>query len=267
VIDFSFLYGNPSDYSGILFPLVMATIAALTAVFRSITLVQNITSTTLQVLIRQVSVGLLDSRLTLGASDSNGALDVESSTQLVKALNRLAIQAAIGSPRNTSLHSLLMLQIEYASRVNDFQPERNSRLARICTKLYTRVIKSEEASTSAFARHIDIGALLCTVEKFLFLSSEIEHRFSLKDNNLSELATLLLTAIINAKGTSSEHELKIHMNRSGLDWNKSLLGGLIKKKIAELGGNASSTENNITHDMKKTERFSPQRDENTSGMR
>jgi len=46
---------------------------------------------------------LLDSRLTSGGPNRDGALDVESSTQLVKALNRLAIQAAIGSPRQTSL--------------------------------------------------------------------------------------------------------------------------------------------------------------------
>jgi hypothetical protein len=266
LIDFSFHCGTPSEYSGILFPLVLATISALTALFRNIALVQNITSTALQFLIKHVSVALLDSRLTAGALDARGALDVESSSLLVKALNRLAIQSAIGSPRHTSLQALMMLQIDYASNNNNMNPDKNSRLARISTKLFTRVIKSEEASTSAFSRNFDLGALLCTVENFLMLSSNIEKHSNL-GSSLNELATTLLTAIIHAQGVSSEHELMTHMKGSGIDLNNSRLGKLIKTCIPEAPRpQPVILDNSAVHDF-KTESSSLQCDENCSGTR
>lgn len=244
----------------------MASISALTALFRNIALVQNISSTALQFLFRHISIGLLDSRLTAGALDSNAALDVESSSLLVKALNRLAIQAAIGSPRHTSLQALLMLQIDYASNNNQLNPDKNSRLARISTKLFTRVIKSEEASTSPFARNLDLGALLRTVEKFLMLSSNIE-RHSNHGSSLNELATMLLTAIINVQGVSSEHELMVHMKGSGIDWNNSHLGRLIKACLPkEPNPVPVLLDKNTVHSF-TTESSCLQRDENSGGIR
>lgn len=237
----------------------MASISALTALFRNIALVQNISSSALQFLFRHISVGLLDSRLTAGALDSNGALDVESSSLLVKALNRLAIQAAIGSPRQSSLQALLMLQIDYASNSNQLNPDKNSRLARISTKLFTRVIKSEEASTSPFARNLDLGALLRTVENFLLLSSNIE-RHSNNDNSLNEMATMLLTAIINVQGDSAEHELMLHMKGSGIDCNNSYLGRLIKTRLLK-------EPNPVPVLLDKNTSSSLQRDENSGGNR
>jgi hypothetical protein len=250
----------------------MTVVAALTALFRNIDLVQCISSSSLQLLIRQVSVGLLDSRLTSGAPDRYGALDVESSTQLVKALNRLAIQAAIGSPRHTSLQALMSLQIEYCSPVDHLHPDNNpatnNRLARISSKLFTRVIKSEEASSPAFARHINIEALLCSVEDFLVAAAEIKKHSSLEGDKLSELAKLLLTAFISVKGGSSETELQHLMNSAGMDWNASLLGKLIQKCLSNAGYYVPPVlENGSALGFPHIGGGSQQRDENTSSPR
>mmetsp|Transcript_17042 Transcript_17042/g.24280 ORF Transcript_17042/g.24280 Transcript_17042/m.24280 type:complete len:358 (+) Transcript_17042:3151-4224(+) len=224
--------------------LLMAAVATLTAIFRDFEIVQHISSSALQVLIKQVSVGLLDSRLTSGAPTRYGVLDVESSTQLVKALNRLAIQAAIGSPRQTSLQALMFLQIEYSSPVDHLLPDENSatstRLARVSSKLFTRVIKSEESSSSAFGPHICNESLLYSVEQFLASIADLKRHSSLEGDNLAELPKMLLTAFISVKGVSSETDLRKLMASAGIDWNKSRLGGLIQKCLSNAGYSTAS---------------------------
>jgi len=187
---------------------------------------------------------LLDSRLTSGGPNRDGALDVESSTQLVKALNRLAIQAAIGSPRQTSLQALMFLQIEYSSPVDHLLPDENSatstRLARVSSKLFTRVIKSEESSSSAFGPHICNESLLYSVEQFLASIADLKRHSSLEGDNLAELPKMLLTAFISVKGVSSETDLRKLMASAGIDWNKSRLGGLIQKCLSNAGYSTAS---------------------------
>ena len=53
----------------------------------------------------------------------------------------------------------------------------NSRLARISMKLFTKEIKSQEASSSAFARDFDIETQRCSVEDFLVKASEVKKHY------------------------------------------------------------------------------------------
>jgi len=104
---------------------------------------------------------LFDPRLSATTQSSScPQLDASVCTGLVREINKLAIQAAMGANRQISFQALLSLQLQFGSS--------DSRLPKIIAKLFGKVLKAEENSSLSFARkNFDINHLLCFIENTL----------------------------------------------------------------------------------------------------
>jgi hypothetical protein len=162
VLDFGFRCHPPSIQDGLSIPLLSVTLACLMAIFRDRQLSPLVSENSLTLLIKQAANGLLDSRLSSSTMQSN--LDDSTCQQLVKAINKLAIQAAGEASRHISLRSLMSIQLQLCESVANSSfdvPNLNSRTSRIMTKLFARVIKAEEQlSDSYFRTSVDVNSIL-----------------------------------------------------------------------------------------------------------
>jgi hypothetical protein len=234
LIGFGFDSHDQSLSAGISVPLLSVDLACLMALFRSEDLSKKVTEDVLTVLIREAGKALLDPRL---ASSSSSTLGEATSTQMVRAINKLAVQAATGSTRHVSLQALTTLQLQLGLGHDvDADPVFNSRLSRVVTKLFARVIKAEESSPAAFATSsMDMEVVLCSLEDTLGACDHAEEEGRSPDGVVASrnIVKTLVTAIIKTRGGSSS--LKSQMEELGIDPELSLLGKVVRQCTEEMG--------------------------------
>ena len=215
--------------AGMSVPLLSVNLAGLMAIFRSSDLASLVEIGDLTNLIKEAGTALLDPRLAQKSGDE-GQIDEATSTQMVRAINKLAVQAATGAAREKSLQSLIRLQ-DLLSSNNDAHDNSlfNSRLSRVVTKLFSRVIKAEESTPYPFSStNIDIRAMLRCVE---------ETTEGCRDATQNMLK-LIVVSILKARGESAT--IRIEIENIGIDPDSSSLGLLINSCSVELGIEAST---------------------------
>ena len=240
----SYGFGSKKNHStkSISIHILSVTLAALMAIFRDKELSNSVSESALSLLIEEASTALLDPRLGGTSAD----MDPSTSTQLVKAINKLAIQSAIGSKRLNSLQALLSLQLKFSSlaaTLEDSDEERNmnNRLSRIITKLFVRVTKLEESSEIPFYREgMKYDELLLPLQNMLDASDVIRinkgvnsccELFGTTDNKNAPMfsCVAMATSLIGSfvKADISTASLLEAMKVKGIDPHNSLLARLL----------------------------------------
>ena len=112
----------------------------------------------------------------------------------------------------------------------------NSRLSRVVTKLFTRVIKAEEGGMQPFSSiSIDTEAVLCSLEDSLAACGKAESLGKSPDavSACRHLSKNLVSAILKARGESAS--IRSKMDDLGIDYENSPLGKLVASCASELG--------------------------------
>jgi hypothetical protein len=216
-------------------PLLSVNLASLMAIFRSDDISKTIRVEDLAVLIKEAGKALLDSRL--ASSSAVNVLDEATSTQMVRAINKLAVQAATGATRHHALEALMSLQQQLCLKAEaSDDPVFNSRLSRVVTKLFARVVKAEESCQQPFSSSsVDIEAVICFLEDALVACGEADNSKISSDSILvtKNLARVLLTAILKAHGETES--FRNQMNELEIDPTSSSLGVLLSACASDLG--------------------------------
>jgi hypothetical protein len=149
---------------------------------------------------------------------------------------QLAVQAATSSSRHASLQALITLQLQlHLGRDSVADPVFNSRLSRVVTKLFARVVKAEEAALIPFSpSSMDMEAVLCCLEDTLTACDKAEQNAHSEDGVTASrsLATVLVTAILKARGGPSS--IRWDMQQLGIDPQSSALGAVVTQCAPEL---------------------------------
>lgn len=175
-------------------------------------------------------------------------------------MSQLAVQAATGAPRHSSLLALMTLQQQLSHALSATRGEEeafNTRLSRVVTKLFMRVIKAEESTNSPFSElQIDLEALVCFMEDLL-VAFEVTKDYCVPAA-LSEsveacrtMVNSLVEAIVRAHG-GDEHILK-YFDALGIDRRCSPLGNLIDA----IGGRMPTVESEIAINSTATIKSTP----------
>ena len=175
-------------------PILSVTLACLMAIFRG-SLSKMIDQQAFQALASECCRGLLAPQLSSSTGVSDGYANTQQ--QLIRAINKLAIQCAVSAGRNTSLQGLISVYML-------FQRSKQTKLSKVAAKLLARVTKAETASNgeSAFgvgdgadavANKCDIEILLCCLEDFFV---EVDRSFD--DNDRKEEARRLGKGLVSA---------------------------------------------------------------------
>jgi hypothetical protein len=112
----------------------------------------------------------------------------------------------------------------------------NSRLSRVVTKLFSRVIKAEEGDAKPFELdHFDTESIICSLEDSLVACSQAEQGGETADAAAvsRNLATVLVNAMLKARGES--FSLRGELDELGIDSTSSDLGKLVVSCATELG--------------------------------
>jgi len=258
VLGFGFRCGTALNPDGLSTPLLSVSIAGLMAVFTDSLLSMLIPAEVLILVLRRAASGLLDRRLTGNLKGSNHGLDASTTEKISKAINKLAVQASLGAVRHISLQSLLSLQLQICSAcvqecvaITDVSNIHN-RMSRIITKLFLRVIQTEESESSPFSE-VDLTSMLETLEDVLQKSRSmkglsvsfpqcisrgvIDHRF-VCDDRMMPLLTMgrnLMLHLLKSKDSEGKlEEIKDFMESLGLS-EVSLTKRLFSNCCDELG--------------------------------
>ena len=246
LIDFGFNC-HPNDISaGMSVPLLSVNLAGLMAIFRSSDLASLVNVDDLTILIKEAGTALLDPRLAQKSGDET-QIDEVTSTQMVRAINKLAVQAATGAARENALQALIRLQYQLSTNTDAHDnPLFNSRLSRVVTKLSTRVIKAEEGTSNPFSpTNMDMETVLCCLEDTMDNCNKLEQlEGAVATKNIVKL---IVMAILKARGESDT--MRKEMLDLEIDPSSSALGVLAESCAAELGIVASgpprkSSQNN-----------------------
>jgi len=186
----------------------------------------------LTLLIREAGKALLDKRLASSSSALDGSkLDDATSTQMVRAINKLAVQAATGAKRDVSFQALIALQQQLSMNAkNSDESMFNSRLSRVVTKLFSRVIKAEEGTPQPYeSSEFDIESILCCLEDLLVVCAQPGEGTEASRN----LAVQLMTSMMKARGEC--FSLRSDMDELGIDSESSYLGKLLTSCAKDIG--------------------------------
>ena len=236
LIGFGFNCHPETLSAGISVPLLSVNIASLMAIFRSNDLATLVSVDDLTILIKEAGTALLDPRLAQSMKQGDVTLaqiDEATSTQMVRAINKLAVQAATGAARENSIQALIRLQDQLSSTSNNVDdPQFNSRLSRIVTKLSTRVIKAEESVSHPFSQSsMDMETVLCFLEDTLDSCRKSEQPE--ETTATKHIAKSVVTAILKARRECNSIEAE--MEDLGIDPNSSALGELVASVALDLG--------------------------------
>ena len=241
-------------------PLLSVNLASLMAIFRSDDVAKSIRVEHLTVLIREAGKALLDPRL--GSASPTNALDESTSTQMVRAINKvsddrqddrincdghffllnavnlivqLAVQAATGSTRHFAFEALITMQQQLCLKAHPSDdPLFNSRLSRVVSKLFARVVKAEESTQSPFVPpRVDLESIICVLEDTLSACEEAEGNIASEAIAATKnLAVVLVTAVLKAQGETAA--LKTQMEELGISADSSL-GRLVADIADQMG--------------------------------
>ena len=213
VLGYAFTCGPEDKEAGMSVPLVSVTLATLMALFRDERLSRKVSLEALVLLIRETGRALLDSRLSV-SSHRASSLDESTSSQMVRAINKLAVQASTGSSRHVSLQALMMLQQQLMLQETESPNDTafNRRVSRIVTKLFGKVIQAEQGEVDPFSSAtIDMESLICALEDLLVAACENLRagtaHFDEARSTCESMATTLLQAMIGARGSNDIRNL------------------------------------------------------------
>jgi hypothetical protein len=142
-----------------------------------------------------------------------------------------------------ALISLISLQLDLGfDTEGDASAVFNSRLSRVVTKLFTRVVKAEEGTPIPFSSSVvDTEAVLCCLEDTLVACDDAEREGSYGDGVTASrnLVKVLVVAMLKARGgpTSILNEL----DELGIKPDSSSLGNLVTSCVEELNLPAASS--------------------------
>lgn len=248
LIHFGFHCHQESLSAGMSVPLLSVNLASLMAIFRSSDLATLVNVDDLTILIREAGTALLDPRLAQSAKPGDitlAQIDEATSTQMVRAINKLAVQAATGAARENSIQALIRLQDQLSSNSNmDEDSHFNSRLARVVTKLSTRVIKAEESSPHPFSSSsMDMETILCFLEDTLDAC-----RTNLEQPEGSVATKHIVKSVVTAilKSRRECTSIRQEMEDLEIDPESSALGELVTSIAFDLGFIASKPHQNIS---------------------
>ena len=221
VLGYAFTCGPEEKDAGMSVPLLSVALATLMALFRDESFARKVSQDALTLLIRETGQALLDSRLSV-SSHRVSSLDESTGSQMVRAINKLAVQASTSSARHTSLGALMSLQQQLLLQETETPNATafNRRISRIVTKLFGKVIKAEQGEVDPFSSAtVDMDALICAIEDMLVaVHDDPRAPKSYHDTRLTceSMATVLLQAMISARGDSDIRELmaKLSLNSS-----------------------------------------------------
>lgn len=240
-------------------PLLSVNLASLMAIFRSDDISKLVRVEDLTVLIKEAAKALLDPRL--AASSQFNGLDEATSTQMVRAINKvhtkftssivnhsiplyltssflfqLAVQAATGSTRHFAFEALIALQQQLCLKADGLDDALfSSRLSRVITKLFARVVKAEEGSPAPFsAATVDMEAVICFLEDTLVACDEADSGKIGEDaiTSTSNLPRILVTAILKARRETNT--FRRQMEELEISPVSSSLGRLVASCASEL---------------------------------
>ena len=167
-------------------------------------------------------------------------------------LIQLAVQAATGSPRDVAIEALLALQLQLCTVGNETAADAafNSRLSRIVTKLFVKVLKAEAASSRPFSPEtIDLEAIICALEDMLvstaFAPGAPNRNRQDAVETCSNMGRSLLIPILNARGKGGVEEFRAMMDDLGIHPRESKLALLVTSCEAELNYSANTVEDKI----------------------
>lgn len=155
----------------------------------------------------------------------------------MKLLFQLAVQAATGAKRHFSFEALIALQQQLCLMVTgDEDPLFRSRLSRVVTKLFARVVKAEEAALHPFSpSNVDTEAVICVLEDTLVACEQANQEQIPQDAIAAtkNLAKALVSAILKAHGETSM--FRSQMDELQIDSESSSLGKMVALCASELG--------------------------------
>jgi hypothetical protein len=192
------------------------------ALFRDHDLAMKVSEERLTLLIRETGTALLDPRLVV--SSQGYSLDEATSTQVVRAINKLAVQAATGGSREASLSSLMTLQ-----RQLSFEPTAlNARLSRVVAKLFARVLKSEDADSAPW-KSVDIDCIVRALDSHFTDCEEKEIGAAAAERDSIQSCKTMAVALVESltKGAGIG-KIKAAMARGKIDPSLSPLGKILK---------------------------------------
>ena len=175
-------------------------------------------------------------------------------TLRVLRMSQLAVQAATGSPRDVSIEALLALQLQLCTVGNDTAADAafNSRLSRIVTKLFAKVLKAEASSVTPFSPEtVDVEAIICALEDMLvataFAPGAPNRNRQDAVETCSNMGRALMIPIINSRGQGGLEEIRAMMDELGIDSRESKLALLVTSCESEL----DYSSNNIEEEVKR----------------
>lgn len=250
VVVFAFNCEFPENTAGMSIPLLSVALATLMALFRDKRLSLNVTQDALALLIREAAKALLDPRLAVSSHHAmTSQLDESTSSQMVRAINKLAVQAATGSPRDVSIEALLALQLQLCTVGNETAADAafNSRLSRIVTKLFAKVLKAEAASAEPFSPEtVDMETVICALEDMLVATSFAPGAPNRNRQDAvetcSNMGRSLLIPIFNARGEGGIEEFRAMMDELGIHSRDSKLGLLVTSCESEIDFSTKKVE-------------------------
>ncbi|KAL3924077.1 MAG: hypothetical protein SGILL_001267, partial [Bacillariaceae sp.] len=239
LIGFGFNCHESSKDAGLSVALLSVNLASLMAVFRSPDLSTLINVDDLAILIKEAGKALLDPRLASPSSTSSGSslLNEATSDKMVRAINKLAVQAATEATRANSILALFSLLQQLATNEKGEDILFNTRLSRIVAKLLGRVIRTEEGIKKGLpfeSPRVDMEAIICCLDDTLVSSERAE-----ADGNTNGAAVTrksvktVVGSILKARGeyltfTQELTDLEI-------DPESSELGKMVSSCSTELG--------------------------------
>jgi hypothetical protein len=165
---------------------------------------------------------------------------------------QLAVQAAIGSTRHCAFEALMTLQQQLCLKADQYDDQLfNSRLSRVVSKLFMRIVKAEEASPSPFASpSVDLESIICCVEDTLSSCDQAESGIAPDAVAATRnLGIVLVTAVLKAHGESEK--LRAQMKSLGINSESSL--GTLVAKIADQMGVKAPDKSNLSREHSSVE--------------
>ena len=240
-------------------PLLSVCLATLMALFRDPDVSTRVSQDDLTLLIRETGAALLDPRLS-----ATSELDDATASQMARAINKvrfgdcratlgvgaiatneilfsfnpkLAVQAATGASRHTSLLALMALQqqLSLEAAPPDCDEAFNGRLSRVVSKLFQRVIKAEETVNEPFgASTVDLEAIVCSMDDLLVACHEAESEGVDEQSTSSckQMVDMLVQSIAKARGAQF---LIDQMEELGIDPDSSSLGRAVALVCEAIG--------------------------------
>lgn len=156
---------------------------------------------------------------------------------LTVSIIQLAVQAATGATRHFSFEALIALQQQLSLTTDGSEDHLfNSRLSRVVTKLFSRVVKAEEASSMPFASpSVDVEAIICFLEDALVACEKVDNGRISQDaiSATTNLAKVLVNSILKARNETAS--ILGQMEQLEINPESSALGRLVAVCASELG--------------------------------